>query len=75
MPIDDETQTEFRRLFELTGLMQKELARLLGVRDMTVNRWFAVRGDAINPPFYVLNFLRAYLMLSEEQRANLPRAS
>ncbi|WP_138144641.1 hypothetical protein [Brucella sp. 10RB9215] len=73
MAAEDDTRAEFRRLFELSGLRQKELASLLGNRDMTVNRWFADRSDAVMPPYYAVNFLRAYLMLTPEQRESLPR--
>lgn len=72
MPVDANNQREFKLLMERAGLQQVKLARLLGVYDITVNRWCSDRSDAVDPPFYAVNFLRMYLMLSEAARARLP---
>lgn len=70
---DDEVQKrEFMLLMERSGLQQIKLARLLGVSPMTVNRWFSYRDDAVLPPYYAVNFLRAYMMLPEGARVSLP---
>jgi DNA-binding transcriptional regulator YiaG len=63
---------EFTLLFEKTGLQQTKLARILGVNDMTVNRWLTERDDAVDPPFYALQFLRLFLMTPEAARNRLP---
>lgn len=72
MPVDINNQREFLLLMERAGLQQTKLARLLGVYDVTVNRWCSDRPDAVDPPFYAVNFLRIYLMLPEAARSRLP---
>lgn len=72
MPVDKKNQAEFLLLMEKAELTQVKLAALLGVFDMTVNRWCADRADAVDPPMYALNFLRMYLMLPEAARHRLP---
>ncbi|MGO8269293.1 hypothetical protein ACC862_24330 [Rhizobium ruizarguesonis] len=72
MPADATNKREFLLLMERAGLQQIKLARLLGVYDVTVNRWCSDRSDAVDPPFYVMNFLRMYVMLPEAARARLP---
>lgn len=64
---------EFELLFDQSGLTQRRLAALLGTSHVTVNRWLKTeRSDHVEPPFYALNFLRAYVMLPEGARARLP---
>ncbi|OHV85822.1 hypothetical protein [Ensifer sp. LCM 4579] len=68
---DEENQREFLLLMEHARLTQAHLSGLLGVSHMTVNRWTSHRDDAVDPPYYALQFLRAYLMLPEPARARL----
>ncbi|TIW97795.1 hypothetical protein [Mesorhizobium sp.] len=63
---------EFELLFAKSGLEQKQLAGLLGKTAVQVNRWLTARSDSGAPPFYAINFLRAYLMLPPSARAHLP---
>lgn len=70
LTVDDR---EFRYLLEQSGLEQKELAGLLGVGTVTVNRWCTDRSDHITPPWYAMNFLRAFLMLANGARDQLPK--
>lgn len=72
MPVDANNKREFLLLMERAGLQQVKLARLLGIYDITVNRWCSERSDSVDPPFYAMNFLRMYLMLSDAARARLP---
>lgn len=66
-----EAQTEFRDLYAKSGLLQIKLSTLLGVHEVTVSRWLSDRDDAVDPPWYALQFLRAFLMLDEAERASL----
>lgn len=69
---DEKNQREFLLLLEQSGLQQTKLARLLGVNVVTVNRWCSDREKAVDPPWYVLNFLRVYLMLPDAARGRIP---
>ncbi|TIP46125.1 MAG: hypothetical protein E5X76_24095 [Mesorhizobium sp.] len=66
---------EFELLFQQSGLEQKQLAGLLGKTSVQVNRWLTDRVDSGAPPFYAINFLRAYLMLPASARTHLPARS
>lgn len=68
-----DVQAEFRRMVEESGLMQRQLAALLDKHETTVSRWLSDRDDAVDPPFWAMQFVRAYLMLSNGDRAKLER--
>ena len=68
-----ELLAEFRRMVEKSGLMQRQLAALLDKHETTVSRWLSDREDAVDPPFWASQFVRAYLMLSPADRAKLER--
>ncbi|WP_062114104.1 helix-turn-helix domain-containing protein [Aureimonas sp. AU40] len=69
-----EARRELTMLMEETKTTQRRLADLLGVSYTTVNRWFCVatRSDALDPPFYAVNFMRAYIQLNPRARDGLP---
>ncbi|MGT3569164.1 helix-turn-helix domain-containing protein [Klebsiella pneumoniae] len=62
---------EFALLFESSKLQQTQLAGFLGVSKVTVNRWLVERDDAVDPPWYALQFLRLYMMLPEALRGRV----
>lgn len=70
-----DARRELTLLMKATRTSQKRLADLLGTAPTTVNRW--VRGereDAVEPPFYAVNFMRAYIQLPDKTRERLPLA-
>lgn len=67
-----DARRELLMLMEETKTTQKRLADLLGIATTTVNRWFREdRADAIAPPYYALNFMRAYIQLDDKAKASL----
>lgn len=67
-----EDRRELILLMEATRTSQKRLADLLGLAPTTVNRWVrGERDDAIEPPFYAVNFMRAYIQLPEKTQVRL----
>lgn len=67
-----DTRREIILLMEHTRTTQKRLSDLLGLATTTVNRWFREdRPDAIEPPFYALNFMRAYIQLPDKARERM----
>lgn len=61
----------FKSLLKEAGLHQKELGEMLGIDPGTVNRWDGKNKQSRAAPLYAIQFLRAYLMLTPEQRAQL----
>lgn len=60
-------------LMKATRTSQKRLSVLLGTSATTVNRWIRhERPDAVEPPFYAVNFMRAYIQLPDKTRERLP---
>lgn len=52
------------------------LASLLGVKADNVTLWVRPESSrTVEPPFYTVNFMRAYLLLSDDARARLGEAS
>jgi transcriptional regulator with XRE-family HTH domain len=68
---DMKYRREFALLFEKAQLQQTQLAGYLGVSKVTVNRWLKERDDAVDPPWYALQFLRLYMMLPEALRSRV----
>lgn len=68
-----EMQAEFRAMVEKSGLMQRQLAGMLDKHETTVSRWLSDREDAVDPPVWAAQFVRAYLMLAPADRAKLER--
>ncbi len=68
---DMKYRREFALLFEQSRLQQTQLAGYLGVSKVTVNRWLKERDDAVDPPWYALQFLRLYMMLPEALRSRV----
>lgn len=65
-------QTEYRTLLAASGLKQADLAHLLGKDRTAVNRWDNTNStQGLPAPRYAVTFLRAYIMLSPDQRAAL----
>lgn len=65
-------QREFMLLLKEADLTQVKLSKLLGVSDITVNRWTnPERPDAVEPPFYAVQFLRIYVMLPPDARRRI----
>lgn len=65
-------QTEYRTLLASSGLKQADLAHLLGKDRTAVNRWDnTASAQGLPAPRYAIAFLRAYVMLSPEQRTAL----
>lgn len=55
---------------------QAFIASLLGVKAANVNLWVRPeRKGNVEPPFYTVNFMRAYLLLSDELRARLRQST
>jgi transcriptional regulator with XRE-family HTH domain len=70
-----DARRELTLLMKATRTSQKRLADLLGIAPTTVNRWVrGERGDTIEPPFYAVNFMRAYIQLPDKTRERLPMA-
>jgi transcriptional regulator with XRE-family HTH domain len=68
-----EARRELILLMEATRTSQKRLADLLGIATTTVNRWVRdERNDTLDPPFYAVNFMRAYIQLPDKTRERLP---
>lgn len=65
--------TEYHRLLCEAGLKQRDLAALLGVDATTVNRWDGEGQQARPAPRYAVQFLRAYILLSPDDRLSLYR--
>jgi transcriptional regulator with XRE-family HTH domain len=65
-------QTEYQTLLTASGLRQADLAALLGKDRTAVNRWDNTSSaQGLPAPRYAIAFLRAYVMLSPDQRAAL----
>lgn len=63
------TPQDFRQGLSDVGLSQRRLAGILGVSPVTVNRWCDEnRPDRIEPPKYAISFIRAWAILTPEQR-------
>ncbi len=68
-----ERARELELIMRETKTSQRRLSILLGMSPVTINRYFVERADRLEVPFYVLAFMRAFLMLSAAQREALHR--
>lgn len=61
-------KTEFRDQLFAIDLSQRTFAKLSGVSAVTVNRWCAKRGDALEVPQYARALLASLLAMEPERR-------
>lgn len=66
--------TDRERLMELmdqASMTQADLARLLELSKVSVNRWFRDRADGAVVPVYAIRFMEVFLLLAPAMRRSL----